>query len=85
MVDQFVAESAAVAVAFAEVGGELVEGTPKNHQRPSVPRFPHRRAGRDHRGPAQPAARLSTVGNGEAQANDLGFCTEPPDGIDPST
>ncbi|MEU4779096.1 tyrosine-type recombinase/integrase [Micromonospora sp. NPDC023633] len=26
-----------VAVAFAEVGGELVEGTPKNHQRRSVP------------------------------------------------
>jgi integrase len=26
-----------IAVAFAEVGGELVEGTPKNHQRRSVP------------------------------------------------
>ncbi len=26
-----------VAVAFAEVGGELVEGTPQNHQRRSVP------------------------------------------------
>ncbi|MEV4389717.1 tyrosine-type recombinase/integrase, partial [Micromonospora sp. NPDC049580] len=26
-----------VAVAFTEVGGELVEGTPKNHQRRSVP------------------------------------------------
>jgi integrase len=26
-----------VAAAFAEVGGELVEGTPKNHQRRSVP------------------------------------------------
>jgi integrase len=26
-----------VAVAFAEVGGHLVEGTPKNHQRRSVP------------------------------------------------
>ncbi|MGW4152648.1 hypothetical protein ACWEDF_05785 [Micromonospora chersina] len=26
-----------VAVAFAEVSGELVEGTPKNHQRRSVP------------------------------------------------
>ena len=26
-----------MAVAFAEVGGELVEGTPKNHQRRSVP------------------------------------------------
>ena len=24
-------------------------------------------------------------GNGEAQADDLGFCTEPPDGIEPST
>jgi hypothetical protein len=24
-------------VAFEEVGGELVEGTPKNHQRRSVP------------------------------------------------
>ena len=23
--------------------------------------------------------------NGEAQADDLGFCTEPPDGIEPST
>ncbi|MGW3793665.1 hypothetical protein ACWD8I_21215, partial [Micromonospora arida] len=27
----------------------------------------------------------STSGNGEAQADDLGFCTEPPDGIEPST
>ncbi|WP_176737827.1 hypothetical protein [Micromonospora inyonensis] len=26
-----------VAVAFAEAGGELVEGTPTNHQRRSVP------------------------------------------------
>jgi integrase len=26
-----------VAAAFAEIGGELVEGTPKNHQRRSVP------------------------------------------------
>ncbi|MFC3382792.1 tyrosine-type recombinase/integrase [Couchioplanes azureus] len=26
-----------VAVAFSEVGGELIEGTPKNHQRRSVP------------------------------------------------
>jgi integrase len=26
-----------VAVAFAEVGGRLIEGTPKNHQRRSVP------------------------------------------------
>ncbi|MBQ1036959.1 hypothetical protein KBX46_11940 [Micromonospora sp. C81] len=26
-----------LALAFAEVGGELVEGTPKNHQRRSVP------------------------------------------------
>lgn len=28
---------------------------------------------------------VTDLGNGEAQANDLGFCTEPPDGIEPST
>lgn len=28
---------------------------------------------------------VSTLGNGEAQVSDLGFCTEPPDGIEPST
>ncbi len=37
------------------------------------------------RGLAPPAAALSTSGNGEAQAVDLGFCAEPPDGIEPST
>lgn len=28
---------------------------------------------------------LWTLRDGEAQIDDLGFCTEPPDGIDPST
>lgn len=36
-------------------------------------------------GPAPPMAVSSTSGNGEAQADDLGFRTEPPDGIEPST
>ncbi|MBB3099291.1 hypothetical protein FHR83_006997 [Actinoplanes campanulatus] len=31
-----------VAVAFSEVRGQLVEGTPKNHQRRSVPIPPRR-------------------------------------------
>ncbi|WP_139217960.1 hypothetical protein [Micromonospora phaseoli] len=35
--------------------------------------------------PARPAATRSSVENGEAQADDLGFCSEPPDGIEPST
>ncbi|WP_141684652.1 hypothetical protein [Micromonospora sediminicola] len=36
-------------------------------------------------GPARPAAVSWTLRNGEAQADDLGFRTEPPDGIEPST
>ena len=37
------------------------------------------------RGLARQTGALSTLGNGEAQAVDLGFFTEPPDGIEPST
>ncbi len=37
------------------------------------------------RGPALTTARPLTWGKGEAQADDLGFHTEPPDGIEPST
>jgi hypothetical protein len=40
---------------------------------------------KDYLGLDPPAAAWSTWGNGEAQAVDLGFCTEPPDGIEPST
>jgi hypothetical protein len=39
----------------------------------------------DYLGLEPPSAAWSTFGNGEAQADDLGFCLEPPDGIEPST
>nr|WP_277351207.1 PfkB family carbohydrate kinase [Micromonospora sp. HNM0581] len=49
------------------------------------PRFTRPREVRTICGPAPPAAARSTSENGEAQVDDLGFCTEPPDGIEPST
>ncbi len=39
----------------------------------------------DYCGPAPTTAPSRTSGKGKAQAEDLGFHTEPPDGIEPST